>query len=30
MSKFNEIHAAGTSVWFDFIRRDLLDIILIE
>ncbi len=25
MSKFNEIHAAGTSVWFDFIRRDLLE-----
>lgn len=25
MSKFNDIHAAGTSVWFDFIRRDLLE-----
>lgn len=25
MSKFHEIHAAGTSVWFDFIRRDLLE-----
>ena len=25
MSKFNEIHAAGTSLWFDFIRRDLLE-----
>jgi transaldolase len=25
MSKFNDIHQAGTSVWFDFIRRDLLE-----
>jgi len=25
MSKFNDIHIAGTSVWFDFIRRDLLE-----
>ncbi len=25
MSKFSEIHAAGTSVWFDYIRRDLLE-----
>lgn len=25
MSKFNDINAAGTSVWFDFIRRDLLE-----
>ena len=25
MSKFNEIHAAGTAVWFDYIRRDLLE-----
>ena len=25
MSKFNEIHTAGTSLWFDFIRRDLLE-----
>ncbi len=25
MTKFNEIYEAGTSVWFDFIRRDLLE-----
>jgi transaldolase len=25
MSKFNDIHQAGTSIWFDFIRRDLLE-----
>lgn len=25
MSKFNEMHEAGTSLWFDFIRRDLLE-----
>ena len=25
MSKFNEMHRAGTSVWFDYIRRDLLE-----
>lgn len=25
MTKFEEIHAAGTSVWFDYIRRDLLE-----
>jgi transaldolase len=25
MSKFTDIHAAGTSVWFDYIRRDLLE-----
>ncbi len=25
MTKFNDIHAVGTSVWFDFIRRDLLE-----
>lgn len=25
MSKFNDIYAAGTSLWFDFIRRDLLE-----
>lgn len=25
MSKFHDIHQAGTSVWFDFIRRDVLE-----
>ena len=25
MSKFNDMHQAGTSVWFDYIRRDLLE-----
>lgn len=25
MSKFNEIYRAGTSLWFDYIRRDLLE-----
>lgn len=25
MSKFEEMHRAGTSVWFDYIRRDLLE-----
>lgn len=25
MNKFEEIHAAGTSLWFDYIRRDLLE-----
>jgi len=25
MSKFKEVHQAGTSLWFDFIRRDLLE-----
>ncbi len=25
MTIFNDIHQAGTSVWFDFIRRDLLE-----
>ena len=25
MNKLEEIHKAGTSIWFDYIRRDLLE-----